>query len=65
MSDNTEKKMSLGEALINIRHYKQNIDTALEIGHGTAASAKFSEALEVVLGKIDALTEFVNANLKL
>ena len=64
MQETSEKKMTLGEALVIVRHYKQNIDTALEIGHGTAASAKFSEALEVVIGKIDDLTEFVNANLK-
>ena len=62
MSENTEKKMSLQEAVDNIKAYKQCIDTALEIGHGTAASAKFSEALDVVLDRLDKLYAYMLAN---
>ena len=62
MPEVTEKKMTLTEAIDNVKSYKLCIDTALEIGHGTAASAKFSEALEIVLDNFDKLYGYMLAN---
>lgn len=62
MPEVTDKKMSLTEAIDNVKSYKLCIDTALEIGHGTAASAKFSEALEIVLDNFDKLYSYMLAN---
>lgn len=50
---NTEKLMSLSEAIENLKKYKLCIDTALAIGHGTAQSAEVSESIAVVLDYLD------------